>query len=79
VTKSYRLTPAMLIAVRASLRPGDRGRLMLPNGVAIEIVAGDGTAEPLQLPANQSEPEAAHEALVANLTAVLNERRNQRA
>lgn len=73
------VTPAMLKAARAVMQPGDRARFVLPNGMAFELLAGDGTAEPLPLPANQSESQAAHETLVANLKAALTTRKRQRA
>lgn len=79
MTKPNRLSPAMLKAARAIMQPGDRARFMLPNGVAFELVAGNGTPEQMRLPANQSEPETGHLDDVARLTAALTSRRRQRA
>lgn len=79
MTKPNRLTPSMLKAARAIMQPGDRARFMLPNGVAFELLAGDGTAELMQLPANQSEPAIDHLDDVARLTAALTSRKRQRA
>jgi len=79
MTKPNRLTPSMLKAARAIMQPGDRARFMLPNGVAFELLAGDGTAEPMPLPANQSEPATDHLDDVARLTAALTSRKRQRA
>lgn len=79
MTKPNRLSPAMLKAARAIMQPGDRARFVLPSGVAFELLAGDGTAEPFPLPANQSEPAMDHLDDVARLTAALTSRRRQRA
>ncbi len=73
------LTPSMLKAARAIMQPGDRARFVLPNGMAFELLAGDGTAEAMPLPANQSESQAVHETLVANLTAALTSPKRKRA